>query len=953
MRTWVVIGLGVVTSLLGPAAADLTLTPRWGVAGTMVRAEPAGGCEAGYSVSVDGAFVEPMESDPSSVRFAVPGDAVPGPRQVTIRCLGQELGDHSGVFTVVTAAADVAMAMRGSTVTVRGDGYRCAVRLVLAGTGTDARVGEKGDLTASLTVPEVEAGHHVIDVVAHCPEGTQEVARIPLGVVAVGQAPSPHPGSAIQITGAGFSCGPGPGAHAGPMRVTIGGTRSIPTSAGPDGTFVLTLPEDLAPGTHRISAFCDSRPPEAATGVVEVPARPVLARSPAKGPAGSLVTVRGTRLTCANATLAWDGVQETARPVTVTGGAFTASVPVPADAVFGPRQIVLTCGGTPLTASFDVVPRTPRLDVWPQRAGPGAEVVVQGTMFDCGDRAGAAGEVRHTWGSATTGGDGGFRARVRLPRDAGPGPRTIRAWCAADERRAAQGRLTVTAVTPRDAPRPTPRPAPVRLRLGAGHGERGERVTLHGSGFACGEVRFGWAGRPARSAWPADGVFHAELPVPENMPLGRHEVAARCAGAVEPVSHEQYDVLPTTDATLELVRNVGPPGSLVTAIGRAFPAECTTFRLRFDDEDRPLTRLREVPAGGDFTVPDRGAGVYSVSLVCGGRATAAATYTIPEVWVRPAFATAVQGPGEVSWRLGHLAGSLVLGVLIVLLLGFPAEIFNKAYEHSRELGERSRMLRGVRDALGRVPVVVQFLVAGAAGAGLLTLVSPPDDRTLDTALGYLVAFLLTCLTYTVVNEVFIRWATGIAGSFRVLPGGLAVAAVCALGSFWLGLDPGYVYGIITVFVSAQERGAEEDRARAVLVAAVATLTLSLVAWLAWTPSHDEALRASVDPAVLRADTIFAAVFVMGVQSVLFGLIPLPFLDGYKLTRWSRRVWGVIVAVALFAFVHIVYGKESEKAVELDWDSVREMLGLFAAFAVASLAYWAFVRFRRSRHPSSR
>ncbi|WP_066370632.1 FGLLP motif-containing membrane protein [Herbidospora mongoliensis] len=892
MRRWTAIVLGAMTIVTGLAmvapahAEEVTLTPSWGVAGTKVTAELAGVCPGEYAIQGQ-TEVKTEESAESSARFEIPADWTLGPHPVKISCPAGKVGGQS-YFTLVTAGADVAMAAPGSSITVSGAGFVCAdrlapqpeVTLVWGGRSFPAKVDSDGRLTRVLEVPEIPAGQYLIDVLAGCREPVSPAARIPLGVAAVDLPSTALAGSKIEVSGKGFSCGPRPGEHAGPLRVTLDGTPVPAESADADGRF-------------------------------------------------------------------------------------SSGVAVPADSVFGRHDIVVACGDSSLPAAFEVVPREPRLVVRPERARPGGEVVVRGSRFDCGDQAGAGGDVLLTWESETrvrqTAGDGSFEERLGVPPDSAPRPWTFRARCVDDQRLSGQATLTIdpaTSESPEPTRDPTPTPTPSdrvimpTLRLHIGHGEHGQRVRVQGRGFACDRVEFGWAGRPGKKTDPVDGVFRGDLKVPADLSAGRHDVAARCLDNADLASDEQFDVLPKTDAKLRLYRSKGPPGTLVTAVGRDFPPGCATARLHFDKENRPLTAVPAVATGGEFTVPDREPGAYTAQLVCAGRATATATFTIPEGWFRTTFAEAVRAPDEVSWRLDHLVGSVILGVIIILMLGFPAEMFNKAYENSQGPGARSRTLRGIRTALGRVPVGFQFAVAVAAGAALLTFASPPDDREVRTAVAFAVALILTTLTFTVVNEVFTRWATEEKGSFRVLPGGLAVAAVCAVGSRWLDLNPGYVYGIITVFVylpegasAVVERGDDEDRARAVLVAAIATLTLSLVAWLAWIPSNDEALRASTDPLTLQFDAALAAVFVMGVQSVLFGLIPMPFLDGYKLTRWSWPLWGVVVGIALFAFVHIVYGKESEKAMELDWGAVREMLAAFAVFAVVSLAYWTFVRLR--------
>lgn len=53
------------------------------------------------------------------------------------------------------------------------------------------------------------------------------------------------------------------------------------------------------------------------------------------------------------------------------------------------------------------------------------------------------------------------------------------------------------------------------------------------------------------------------------------------------------------------------------------------------------------------------------------------------------------------------------------------------------------------------------------------------------------------------------------------------------------------------------------------------------------------------------DAVLAAIFLLGVQSVVFGLIPLRFLDGDKLRNWSQLAWVLVYGAGVFFFVHLL------------------------------------------------
>jgi hypothetical protein len=477
-------------------------------------------------------------------------------------------------------------------------------------------------------------------------------------------------------------------------------------------------------------------------------------------------------------------------------------------------------------------------------------------------------------------------------------------------------------------------------------------------GFDCAAVEIRWSARKVAEVGTADGFFAYDLRVPEEA-TGRHVVSARCAQDHAIKDGAVFRVVPTvTRPSLVLDPTLGPAGTKVRLIGRDYPGTCRNLVFRIHGapvEPREPRLVRDLTTGRhriefEFEVPEHAAlGANEVELSC--EASAKAVFTVPRIWPRSLLAASISAPSDVSMSLERVLGSLFITALIMLLIGFPAEIFNKAYENSRELGERIPALRRLRESLAKIPGAVQFCLFSVLTVGLLTLAGPAEDRKPVTAFGLLVAVVLTSLTFGALIEVFIRWFTGRRGTVRVLPGALLIAFSCAFVSTELNLRPGYVYGLILTFVLVTggkevDRGTRSQKGRAVLVASVATLTVSFAAWLAWIPINDAADHGSTHMPTLVADAVLSAVFLMGVQTVLFGLIPLTFLDGYLLSRWSRPIWLLCAAASVFAFVHIVYGEQSAKVMQSDWHTVGEMFALFLIVAVLSLAFWTFVRLRR-------
>ena len=76
---------------------------------------------------------------------------------------------------------------------------------------------------------------------------------------------------------------------------------------------------------------------------------------------------------------------------------------------------------------------------------------------------------------------------------------------------------------------------------------------------------------------------------------------------------------------------------------------------------------------------------------------------------------------------------------------------------------------------------------------------------------------------------------------RVFPASLAAAVACVAISRLVKFEPGYLYGILAG-VAFRKELAKVDEGRALAVAKITTLVLSLGAWIAWLPISEKAAR---------------------------------------------------------------------------------------------------------------
>lgn len=331
----------------------------------------------------------------------------------------------------------------------------------------------------------------------------------------------------------------------------------------------------------------------------------------------------------------------------------------------------------------------------------------------------------------------------------------------------------------------------------------------------------------------------------------------------------------------------------------------------------------------------------------------------------PVF-TAIPKPSDVPWGLRSVLTTLAVASALLFLIGFPADIVNKTIEENRE--EINGWFRGweprlasLRTRIGGLSIY-GFSVADlwatpwrrltwftVIAALLTTFVDPTagfDIKTLLLFAGLGVAFPLTTMAYTASQESFARRFSGTPAVLNVLPLGLCLAGFCALFSYVAGFVPGYVFGLIAGYMTAREVErslSTEDAGRSALVASGTLLAVALLAWVALERTHS----ASALP-LLAVDAVLCAVFILGVQTLVFGLIPLRYLDGHKLWSWNRGAWIAVYGPAMFCFIHVMVLNRERVLADGSAPALVPTLALFIGFGALSMAFWAYFRYRPAR-----
>ena len=341
-----------------------------------------------------------------------------------------------------------------------------------------------------------------------------------------------------------------------------------------------------------------------------------------------------------------------------------------------------------------------------------------------------------------------------------------------------------------------------------------------------------------------------------------------------------------------------------------------------------------------------------------GSCDLAATSAFGQRHVRSSFPASIADVTEISTKVKDLAASaLVLAVLIVLVT-VPAQLFNGTLETNydevkRWFGPLNRASDGLGRSLSRLPTWLGFGLFAVAATVITGFLDPDfglDGASLALFAGLFAAFVGVTYGFAVSERKHMRVHHGDAGRLKALPGTLLIGALCVFISRLVGFQPGYLYGIIAGFVYATTIG-PDDEGRITARTSLLVLAASVAAWLMWTPVKHAVDHGRPNIVLLIVDALLAAVFVGGIESVVFGLIPLRFLEGASLWRWNRAAWLGVYVLAGFTFVHVLLHPGVAYPESPDQSAFVLAMLLFVLFGAVSVAFWAYFRYRRPAEPT--
>jgi hypothetical protein len=305
-------------------------------------------------------------------------------------------------------------------------------------------------------------------------------------------------------------------------------------------------------------------------------------------------------------------------------------------------------------------------------------------------------------------------------------------------------------------------------------------------------------------------------------------------------------------------------------------------------------------------------------------------------------------------------GAALVGALIVaILMPFPSELFNRTVERNRDeirgwftrIPIVGRVARGESEPVwqrGFLGGLLSIAIAGLLSAAL----DPAFGPNLQTGLAWLasaVAIFTVINTKSLPERTAQRRQSSDRGHLSMVIGALPIAILGVVISRIVGYLPGYLYGVIMVWVFARELSARDEAGTAER-GAWWMLILAVSSWLMLSAARAGTIEGSI-PGLLLTSAL-SAVTVAGIEAVVFAMAPVGGLGGAKLFRVSRVRWAVLYAVGLLLFILVILNPENGFAAAPDQVSFVTAVSLFVAYGLFSILFWAFFALRHRQAPAT-
>ena len=334
---------------------------------------------------------------------------------------------------------------------------------------------------------------------------------------------------------------------------------------------------------------------------------------------------------------------------------------------------------------------------------------------------------------------------------------------------------------------------------------------------------------------------------------------------------------------------------------------------------------------------------------------------------RPEVIRSVFTPADISGDIGIIGTNLVLAGFTLMLMLLTAEIFNQTVEDNEQWLKDglARMMGPLRGVFGVFADAGRALTDGRGIAGLFAPVfllalaallygleepgAGLNNRTLVLFLSFLGAFAILTYLYDG-GQLLVTNRYRVPAAIRLFPAGIIVALFCIGMTKLLGFQPGIIYGFIAAHTLMGAHSlSDEQEGKQIFFPAVALLTVCAAAWLLVDPARNLAEDNNSFWAAVP-EGVAVGIFVGGLEGMFFQMIPIKWMDGEKLMKWSKLAWFSVTGVTAFLFWHVLLNTERESFGTLSETTPAIALLLMGICFATTVGFYLFCRIRNARQP---
>ncbi len=300
-------------------------------------------------------------------------------------------------------------------------------------------------------------------------------------------------------------------------------------------------------------------------------------------------------------------------------------------------------------------------------------------------------------------------------------------------------------------------------------------------------------------------------------------------------------------------------------------------------------------------------------------------------------------------------GNGLITFVLIFLIGLPALVFNSALkEHhdalAKSRGPIRRAVSAVERFLNDLHGAVLLGLFSIIGAVLYALDDPSFGLNLGSLaeiVGYVGAIVVSTSATEVLRGIYVHRRFSKVGDLRAYPLGIVIAVAFDVFSRVSHFEPGYVFGILAAMVFRVQPTGEED-GRSLTYSSLWLLGLSALAWVIFGPVNTAVVHGNHSFAMLATESLLSYVWICGLQSLFFGLIPARYMDGHSILVWSKAAWVSIYVVVTFIFVQFIVHPSAAGYGGNSHTKILPLASIFIVSAVGAGVFWLYTHFKWGR-----